>query len=131
MHLHRKRCDKNIYGNFNPRSANQRDNWYNPRYDTDKKRYCANFSFIDHHLSVYPTYKQGVKAIGFSFEDEDPSVINHKDFMRGVIGVRRFFCNLDGHFKSDCSHIGMLWRTSSTQGMRRLWQVLKPAGGST
>ena len=44
-------------------------------------------------------------AIGFSLEDEDASEDDHEDFMRGVIakfGPRCFFCNLEGHFKSDC-----------------------------
>ena len=71
----------------------------------DKRRSCANCSSTDHHVSACPTYKQGVKAIGFSLEDEDASEVNHEDFMRGVIakfGTRCFFCNLEGHFKSDC-----------------------------
>ena len=56
-------------------------------------------------MSTCPTYKQGMKTIGFSLEDEDASEINHEDFMGGVIakfGPRCFFCNLEGHFKSDC-----------------------------
>ena len=46
-----------------------------------------------------------LKAIGYSLEDEDASEVDHEDFMRGVIakfGPRCFFCNLEGHFKSDC-----------------------------
>ena len=46
-----------------------------------------------------------MKAIGFNLEDEDASEVDHEDFMRGVIarfGPRCFFCNLEGHFKSDC-----------------------------
>ena len=56
-------------------------------------------------MSACPTYKQRMKAIGFSLEDEDASELGHEDFMRGVIakfGPRSFFCNLEGHFKSDC-----------------------------
>ena len=56
-------------------------------------------------MSACPTYKQGMKSIGFSFEDEDASEVDHEDFMRGVIakfGPKCFFCNLEGHFKSDC-----------------------------
>ena len=71
----------------------------------DKRCSCANCSSTDHHVSACPTYKQGMKAIGFSLEDEDASELDHEDFMRGVIakfGPRCFFCNLEGHFKSDC-----------------------------
>ena len=56
-------------------------------------------------MSARPTYKQGMKAIGFSLEDEDASEVDHEDFIRGVIakfGQRCFFCNFEGHFKSDC-----------------------------
>ena len=56
-------------------------------------------------MSACPTYKQGMKAIGFSLEDEDASEVDHEDFMRGVIAKfspRCFFCNLEGHFESDC-----------------------------
>ena len=71
----------------------------------DKRRSCANCSSTDHHVSACPTYKQGMKAIGFSLEDEDASEVDQEDFMRRVIvkfGPRCFFCNLEGHFKSDC-----------------------------
>ena len=71
----------------------------------DKRCSCANCSSTDHHVSACPTYKQGMKAIGFSLEDEDASELDHEDFMRGVIakfGPRCSFCNLEGHFKSDC-----------------------------
>ena len=96
---------KNIYGNFNNGPANQGNNWYKPRDDMDKRRSCANCSSTDHHVSACPTYKQGMKAIGFSLEDEDASELDHEDFTRGVIvkfGPRCFFCNLEGHYKSDC-----------------------------
>ena len=56
-------------------------------------------------MSAYPTYKQGMKAIGFSLEDGDASEIDHEDFMRGLIAKfapRCFFCNLERNFKSDC-----------------------------
>ena len=46
-----------------------------------------------------------MREIGFSLEDENASEVDHEDFMRGVIakfGSRCFFCNLEGHFKSDC-----------------------------
>ena len=96
---------KNNYGKFNTGPANQGNNWYKPRDDIDRRRSCANCSSTDHHVSAFPTYKQGLKAIGFSLEDEDATEVDHGDFMRGVIakfGPRCFFWNLEGHFKSDC-----------------------------
>ena len=96
---------KNSYGSFNNGPANQGNNWYKPRDDMDKRRSCANCSSMDHHVSACPNYKQGMKAIGFSLEDEDASGVGREDFMRGVIakfGPRYFFCNLEGHFKSNC-----------------------------
>ena len=56
-------------------------------------------------MSACPTYKQGMKAIGFSLEVEDASEVDHEGLVRRVIvkfGPRCFFCNLEGHFKSDC-----------------------------
>ena len=71
----------------------------------EKRRSCANCSSTDHHVSACPTYKGGMKAIGFSLEDEDVSEVDHEDFMRGVTAKfdpKCFFCKLEGHFKSDC-----------------------------
>ena len=59
-------------------------------------------------MSACPTYKQVMEAIGLSLEDEDASEVDHEDFMREIIakfGPRCFFCNLEGHFKSDCSNL--------------------------
>ena len=71
----------------------------------DKRTSCANCSSTDPHVSACPTYKQGMKAIGFSLEDENASEVDHEDFMRGVIAKfdpSCFFCKLEGHFKLDC-----------------------------
>ena len=71
----------------------------------EKRRSCANCSLTDQHVSTCPTYKQLMKAVGFSLEDEDASEADHEDFMRGVvakIGPRCFFCTLEIHFKPDC-----------------------------
>ena len=88
---------KDNYGNFNSGPANQGNNWYKPWDDMDKRRSCANCSSTDHLVSACPTYKQGMKAIGFSLGDEDASKLDHEDFMRGVIakfGPRCFFCTV-------------------------------------
>ena len=76
---------KNNYGSFNNGPANQGNNWYKPKDDMDKRRPCANCSSTDHHMSACPAYKQCMKAIGFSLENEDASDVDHEDFMRGVI----------------------------------------------
>ena len=58
-------------------------------------------------MSACPTYKQGMKAIGFSLENEDASEVDYKAFLMEVIakfGPRCFFCNLECHFMSDCPH---------------------------
>ena len=71
----------------------------------DNRRSCANCSSTENHVSACPIYKQGMKATGFSLEDEDASEVDHEDFMRGVIakfGPRYLFCFLEGPFKSDC-----------------------------
>ena len=73
----------------------------------DNGRSCANCSSTDRHISACSTYKQGMKSIDFSLKDEDASEIDHKVFMRGAFakcGPRCFFCNLEGHFRSDCPH---------------------------
>ena len=92
---------KNNYGNFNNGPANQGNNWYKPRDDMDKRRSCANCSSTDQHVSACPTYKQGMKAIGFSLEDEDASEVDHER-INCEIRPEVFLCNLEGHFKSDC-----------------------------
>ena len=46
-----------------------------------------------------------MKAIGFNLEVEYASEVDHEGLVRRVIvkfGTRCFFCNLEGHFKSDC-----------------------------
>ena len=52
-------------------------------------------------MSACPIYKQGMKAIGFSLEDEDASNVNHEEFMGGEVakfGPRCFFLLLGRSF---------------------------------
>ena len=51
-------------------------------------------------------YKQNMKAIGYFLDDVDATDEDHEEYVRGLImkyGPRCFFCNLEGHFKSDCT----------------------------
>ena len=45
-----------------------------------------------------------MKAIGFFLDDVDATDEDHEEYLRGLImryGSGCFFCNLEGHFKSD------------------------------
>ena len=47
-----------------------------------------------------------MKAIGYFLDDVDATDEVQKEYVRGLImnyGPRCFFCNLEGHFKSDCT----------------------------
>ena len=72
----------------------------------DKRRSCANCGSMDHHVSACSAYKQNMKAIGYFLDDVDATDKDHEEYVRGHImkyGPRCFFCNLEGHFKSDCT----------------------------
>ena len=63
---------------------------------------------MDHHVSACSVYKQNMKAIGYFLDDVDATDEYHEEYMRGLImknGPRCFFCNLEGHFKSDCTQL--------------------------
>ena len=81
--------------------------WFKPRDDMDKRRSCANCGSLDHHVPACFTYnKQNMKAIGYFPDDVDATDEDHEENGRGFImkyGPRCFFCNLEGHFKSDCT----------------------------
>ena len=47
-----------------------------------------------------------MKAIGYFLDDVDATDEDHEEYVRGLImkyGPRCFFCDLEGHFKSDCT----------------------------
>ena len=71
----------------------------------DMRLSCAICSSTEHPVSVCPTYKLGMNAVGFSLEDADATDIDHQDFMReesAKFGPRCFLWNLKRHFKSNC-----------------------------
>ena len=94
------------YGNYSGTNTGANSSWYKPRDDMDKRRSCANCGSMDHHVSACSAYKQNMKAIGYCLEDADATDEDHEEYVRGLImkyGPRCFFCNLEGHFKSDCT----------------------------
>ena len=94
------------YGNYSGTNTGANSSWYKPRDDMDKRRSCANCGSMDHHVSACSAYKQNMKAIGYFLEDADATDEDHEEYVRGLImkyGPRCFFCNLEGHFKSDCA----------------------------
>ena len=96
----------NSYGNCSGLNTGTSSGWCKPRNDMDKKRSCANCGSLDHHVSACSIYKQNMKAIGYFLDDVDPFDEDHEEYMRGFIlkyGPKCFFCNLEGHFKSDCT----------------------------
>ena len=94
------------YGNYSGTNTGANSSWYKPRDDMDKRRSCANCGSMDHHVSACSAYKQNMKAIGYFLEDADATDEDHEEYVRGLImkyGPGCFFCNLEGHFKSDCT----------------------------
>ena len=94
------------YGNYSGTNTSANSSWYKPRDDMDKRRSCANCGSMDDHVSACSAYKQNMKAIGHFLDDVDATDEYHEEYVRGLImkyGPRCFFCNLEGHFKSDCN----------------------------
>ena len=94
------------YGNYSGTNTGASSSWYKPRDDMDKRRSCANCGSMDHHVSACSAYKQNMKAIGYFLDDVNATDEDHEEYVRGLImkyGPRCFFCNLEGHFKSDCT----------------------------
>ena len=96
------------YGNYSGTNTGASSSWYKPRDDMDKRRSCANCGSMDHHVSACSAYKQNMNAIGYFLGDVDATDEDHEEYVRGLImkyGPRCFFCNLEGHFKSDCTQV--------------------------
>ena len=95
------------YGNYSGTNTGANSSWYKPRDDMDKRRSCANCGSIYHQVSACSAYKQNMKAISYFLDDVDATDEDHEEYVRRLImkyGPRCFFCNLEGHFKSDCTH---------------------------
>ena len=95
------------YGNYSGTNTGANSSWYRPRDEMYKRRSCANCGSMDHHVSACSAYKQNMKAIGYFLDDVDRINEDQEECVRELImryGPRCFFCNFEGHFKSDCSH---------------------------
>ena len=74
-------------------SQQQMSSWYKPRDDMDKRRSCVNCGSADHHVADCTTYKQGMRSLGFTPDEEDMSQVEeHKSYSGLIIeiGVRCF-----------------------------------------
>ena len=94
------------YGNNSRLKTGANSSWYRLRDDMDKRRSCANYGSMDHQISACSTNKKNMKAIGYFLDDVDSTEEDHEEYGRGLImknGPRCFFCNLEQHFKSDCT----------------------------
>ena len=94
------------YGNYSGTNTGASSSWYKPRDDIDKRRSFANCGSMENHVSACSAYKQNMKAIGYFLDDLDATDEDHEEYVSGLImkyGPRCFFCNLEGHFKSDCT----------------------------
>ena len=59
-------------------------------------------------MSACSTCKQNMKAIVYFLDDVDANDEDHEESVRWLImkyGPTCFFCNLEGHFKSDCTQL--------------------------
>ena len=96
----------NNYGNYSGTNIGANSSWYIHGDDMDMRRSCVNCGSMDHHVSACSAYKQNMKAIGYFLDDVDATDEDHEEYVKGLIkkyGPRCFFCNLEGHFKSDCT----------------------------
>ena len=96
------------YGNYSGTNTGANSNYYRPRDDMDKRRSCANCGSMNHHVFACSAYKQNMKAIGYFLDDVDATEENQEEYVRVLIMryvPRCFFCNLEGHCKSDCTQL--------------------------
>ena len=71
------------YGNYSGTNTGASSSWYKPRDDMDKRRSCANFGSMDHHVSACSAYKQNMKAIGYFLDDVDATDEDQKSTLEG------------------------------------------------
>ena len=65
----------------------------------DKRMSCANCGSTDHHVADCTTYKQRIKSLGYTPDEDDISQMDDYEFYSGLIikiGARCFFCNQIG-----------------------------------
>ena len=70
------------YGSYSGTNTGANSSWYRPPDDMDKKRSCANFGLMDHHVSACSAYKQNMKAIGHFLDDVDATDEDHEESLK-------------------------------------------------
>ena len=69
-----------------------------------KRKSCANSRPVEYLKSACSTYKQNMEAIGFFLDNLDATEEVPEEFVRRIIMKYGPFCNIERHFKSDCTH---------------------------
>ena len=103
------------YGNYSGTNTGANSSWYKLvttwirggcKQNMRKHGGPSSHNSMDHHVSACSAYKQNMKVIGHFLDDVDATDKDHEEYVRTLImtyGPRCFFCNLEGHFKSDCT----------------------------
>ena len=81
----------------------------------DKQRSCANCGSTDHHVADCTTYKQGMKSLGNTPDEEDMSQEKMHEFYSGLTiktSARYFFGTQECHFRMDFS---LFWEAVKNQ----------------
>ena len=55
--------------------------WYKPGEDMDKRGSYANCGTADHHLPDCTTYKQGMKCLGYTVDEEFMNQMEEHEFI--------------------------------------------------
>ena len=99
----------------------------------DKRRSCANCGSADHQLADCTSYKQVMKSLGYTPDEDDMNQMEENEFYSGLIinvGAKRFFCNQKSHFSLDCP---LFWEAVKNQNhpKHKLAEVMLDKDGIT
>ena len=66
-------------------SPYQRSTWYKPKNDLDKRRLCANCRLADHHVADCTSYKQGMKSLEYTPDEDAMNQLDELEFYSGFL----------------------------------------------